>query len=133
MDPVLQDMELRSRRERHMYISMIMAENKVIDIVGCNEVNGKLIQRFILSPEHIFLVMGKTVVPGPSVSKTESQPRMEKTEKELRHAAVEDSSKKAVAERNRAQAVSMAKTEPLSTDFDQSRLGKLDHSQFLKV
>ena len=112
---------------------MVMTENKVIDIVGCGKVNGKLIQRFLFPTEYIFLVMGKTVVLRPSVSKSECNPGMKKTEKELCHTAVEDPTKEAVAGRNRTKSVTMTETETLSSYLNQGRLDKFPHAKFLEI
>ena len=71
MHPVLQNMELGTRRKGHLNVGMVMAEDEVIDLVSGGELHGKLIQRLVFSPEHIFPVMGQAVVLRPAVSETE--------------------------------------------------------------
>jgi len=112
---------------------MIMSEDKVIHLILPGKLIGKLIQRLVLTTEHIFLMTGQPVSARPAVAQSESQPRMEKAEKELEHTVMEDSAKEAVSHRNRPQAVSVTKAEGLSSYLDQGRLHESLHSKFLEI
>jgi len=112
---------------------MIMSEDKVIHLILPGKLIGKLIQRLVLTTEHIFLMTGQSVSARPAVAQSESQPRMEKAEKELEHTVMEDSAKETVPHRHRSQAVSVTKAEGLSSYLDQSRLHESLHSKFLEI
>lgn len=112
---------------------MVMAENEVIHILLFCEFTCKLIQRLLFTLEFIRNIVCEPVAARPSVPETEGQPRVEHAEQELGDAAVEHAAEEPVSERDRAETVAMAQAELLSSDLDQSRLGQLDHPQFLEV
>jgi hypothetical protein len=58
---------------------------------------------------------------------------MQHAEEYLEKTAMEDRTKETVPERNRAKAVSMTDTEPLSCNLHQTRLFQTDHTQFFKI
>ena len=110
-----------------------MTENEIIYVIPGRKLLRKFIQRLILSPEFIFLIMSQTVVSRPSVTEAEGNPRMQHAEKELRHAVVEQATKKSVSCRNRSQTVAMAETESFSSNLYKTGLFKALHSQLLEI
>ena len=126
--PVLQYEKACSGRESHVHGRVIMSEHEIIYIIADREVFGKLIERFVLSLEDIFLMSGKTVAFRPAVAQTEGNPRMQKAEKELQDAVVEGAAEESVPERHRAQPIAMSEAEPLAIHLHNGRLLKAPHA-----
>lgn len=112
---------------------MVVAEDEVIDLVSGGELHGKLIQRLVFSPEHIFPVMSQAVVLRPAVAETEGQPWMQEAEEELCHTAMEHAAEETITGRNRSKTVAVAEAEGLSIDLNQMRLSQFDHSKLLEI
>ena len=112
---------------------MIVPENEIIYRVLGRISLGELIQRLILTLEHILFTSGETIFARPSVAESESYPRMKHAEEDLKQPVVEYATQEAVSERNGTKTVAMPKTEMLSFYFDNRRLLKLHHAQFLEI
>jgi hypothetical protein len=112
---------------------MVVTEDKAVHLVILLKFHSKFIQRLLSTPEDIFFMAGEAIASRPAITKTEGNPRMQHAEKELQDTAVEHTTKETVTEWNRTQPVTMAQTEDTAIDFNQCRLFKALHTQFLKI
>ena len=81
----------------------------------------------------IHFIMREATMSRPSITETESNPRMKHAEHHLQWTTVKNTLDQPISERHRTKAITMSKTESLSGNLNQIRLSDSFHAKFLKI